>query len=224
MPQNKLSHLTASGVGFLIVGLIIVSFKMYDFSVQNKRLKDKISLEKSIHQNQISEILKRYDSLKAYREGTSVALKSETVSQDVKKPIRNRFLAIRTVPKKVLAKKLKAINVNARCVRLISNDVVETSVASKIDQVRVRFTLEENKDIELGDKQLCIEILNPKNRLLALKGKSETKLVQKIYYDRLNTDACLFINLHQHQLIVGDYRINLIYNGDIIGATNFRVN
>ena len=85
MPQNKLLHLTASGVGFLVIGLAIVSFKLYDFSVQNKRLKDKISLEKSIHQNQISEILNRYDSLKEYNEENTVALKAteQPVNKDL---------------------------------------------------------------------------------------------------------------------------------------------
>jgi len=223
MPQNKLLHLTTSGVGFLAVGLIIVSFKMYDFSVQNQRLKDKISLEKSLHQNQISEILKRYDSLKENREVKKMIVKEETKSEQ-ENSVKPHLLAVHTAAKKVKANKLKAINVSARAVRVISKDVVETSIASKIDQVRVRFTLEENKGIEPGDKQLFIQIVNPKNRLLALKGKFETKLSKAIYYNRMNTDACMFIDLHQHQLIVGDYKVNLISNGEIIGSTNFRVN
>lgn len=223
MPQNKLLHLTSSGVGFLVIGLIIVSFKMYDFSVQNQHLKDKISLEKSLHQNQISEILKRYDSLKAIREENTVLVKEEVKSEpeNTDKP---RLLAVHAGTKKEKAKNLKAVNVSARAVRIISKDVVETNKASKIDQVRVRFTLEENKDIPSGDKQLFIQIVNPKKRLLALKGKYETKLSKAIFYNRQHTDACLFIDLHQHQLIVGDYKVNLISDGDIIGSANFRVN
>jgi len=196
---------------------------MYDFSVQNQRLKDKISLEKSLHQNQISEILKRYDSLKENREVKKMIVKEETKSEQ-ENSVKPHLLAVHTAAKKVKANKLKAINVSARAVRVISKDVVETSIASKIDQVRVRFTLEENKGIEPGDKQLFIQIVNPKNRLLALKGKFETKLSKAIYYNRMNTDACMFIDLHQHQLIVGDYKVNLISNGEIIGSTNFRVN
>lgn len=224
MPQNKLLHLTTSGVGFLVVGMIIISFKLYDFSVQNKRLKDKISLEKSIHQNQISEIIKRYDSLREYREEKTALVRAETkakVDEAVEKKV---FFASRNVTKKAAVKKLKAVNVSARGVRLISKDAVETSVSSKIDQVRVRFTLEKNRDIEPGEKQIYIQIYNPKNRLLTIKGKFETELAEEIPYDGLNTDACMFVNLHQYQLIVGDYKINLLYKGDIIGSTNFRVN
>lgn len=223
MPHSKLLHLTTSGVGFLVVGLIIVSFKLYDFSEQNKQLKDKISLENSIHQNQISEILKRYDSLKAIREEKKEMINTAAPLEPTLHA-KHKHLAVHTGIKKNVLKKLKAINMSARGVRIISNDVVETNVSSKIDQVRVLFTLEANKDIEPGDKQLYIQIVNPKNRLLALKGKLETKLVKEVHYDRLDTDACFFINLHQHQLIVGDYKINLIHKGDVIGSANFRVN
>lgn len=224
MPQNKLLHLTASGVGFLVIGLAIVSFKLYDFSVQNKRLKDKISLEKSIHQNQISEILNRYDSLKEYNEENTVALKAteQPVNKDLE-IVKNHKILKKRNGKKAF-KKLKAVNVSSRCVRIISNDVVETNVSSKIDQVRVRFTLEGNNDLSPGIKQITIQVVNPKNRLLALKGRTETQIVKEVYYDGLNTDACLFVDLYQYQLIVGEYKINLIHNGDIIGYTNFKVN
>ncbi|ESU29834.1 hypothetical protein FLJC2902T_03120 [Flavobacterium limnosediminis JC2902] len=224
MPQNKLLYLTASGVGMLTIGLIIVSFKLYDFSVKNNELKDKITLEKSIHQNQISEILKRYDSVnRNYSDGVSLVKKSATVRKVAPSGQLNFRKGKNTTAKEV-EKKLSACNINARGVRLISRDVVETCVSSKIDQVRIRFTLEENRDLESGNKEIAIQIINPKKRLLALKGKSETQLVKEVYYDRLNTDACVFIDLYQHQLIVGDYKINLVHNGEVIGSTNFRVN
>lgn len=224
MPQRKLLYLTSSGVGLLLIGLAMVSLKLYDFSVQNKRLKDKITLEKSIHHNQISEILKRYDSL---NDTFSRHKYSHTHIHTHKElPVPTEFSHV-TAPKKshkTTAQKLKAININARGVRLIGDDVMETAVSSKIDQVRIRFTLEENKDLQSGMKQIFIQVYNPKNRLLTLKGNTQTKLVKQINYDRLNTDACLFIDLYQHQLIMGDYRINLICDGSVIGSTNFRVN
>ncbi|ESU24340.1 hypothetical protein FEDK69T_07830 [Flavobacterium enshiense DK69] len=216
--------MTTFGVGFLAVGLITVSFKLYDFSLKNKELKDKISLEKSIHQNQISEILKRYDSVnEKYSNNVSdvkVSASPKSVSISAEK---NNKVVVKTNPE-ILVKKLSAVNVSARGVRIISNDVVETTVSSKIDQVRVRFTLEENKDVKPGNKTIFIQVVNPKNRLLTLKGGGETQLVKEIYYDRLNTDACVFIDLYQYQLIVGDYKIRLINEGQIIGTANFRVN
>lgn len=224
MPQRKLLYLTTSGVGILLIGLIMVSLKTYDFSVQNRRLKDKITLEKSIHQNQISEILERYDSLNA----TFTRHKhSHNHSHSHKElPLVSDFTPV-PLPKKLYkptAKTLKAININARGVRLIGDDVMETTVSSKIDQVRIRFTLEENKDLQPGTKDIFVQVRNPKDRLLRLKGHSETKLVKQVHYDRLNTDVCLFLELYQHQLIMGDYKINLICDGAIIGSTNFRVN
>ncbi|HSD15510.1 MAG TPA: hypothetical protein VLB74_12740 [Flavobacterium sp.] len=224
MPQNKLLHLTTFGVGLLAIGLITVSFKLYDFSLKNEELKDKIKLEKSIHQNQISEILKRYDSLnKEFADKSMVAKKPMTANAGVLPAKQNVDYDSKSNSKKE-REKLTALNISARGVHLISDDVVETNVSSKIDQVRVRFTLVENKDIESGIKKIFIQVTNPKHRFLTLDGKSKTQLVKEIYYDRFNTDACVFIDLHQYQLIVGDYKINLINEGEIIGTTNFRVN
>lgn len=220
MPQKKLLYITTSTVGLLLIGVTLVSLKLYDFSEKNKRLKDRITLEKSIHQNQISEILKRYDSLKDAR-----AVKKESSTPMVQPELADVAPKIHTVKKtNPLRKKLSAVNVNARGVRVIGKDIVETTVSSKIDQVRIRFTLEENKDLSVGNKKIAIQVFNPKNRILTLKGTSETQLVKEIYYDRLNTDACLFVDLYQHQLIMGDYKINLLCEGAVIGSTNFRVN
>jgi len=231
MPQNKSLYLATVSVGMLAVGLTIVSFKLYDFSLKNKELKDKISLEKSIHQNQISEILKRYDSVNKNYTDKIVDVKKYPVlsPKPVVSPkkdiaVKRSYSPVVKSRTKEVKKKLVAANINACGVRLISEEIVETTVSSKIDQVRIRFTLEENKDLESGNKEIFIQVVNPKNRLLTLKGKSETHLVKEIYYDRLNTEACLFIDLHQYQLIVGDYKINLIHQGELIGSTNFRVN
>lgn len=216
--------MTTFGVGFLAIGLMTVSFKLYDFSLKNEELKDKISLEKSIHQNQISEILKRYDSVnEEYADNVSHVKVSMLPKDDGFFAEKNSKPVVTIKPKKRVIK-LAAVNVSARGVRIISNDVVETTVPSKIDQVRVCFTLEGNKAIEPGNKTIFIQVVNPKNRLLTMKGGSETQLVKEIYYNKLNTDACVFIDLYQYQLIVGDYKINLIHEGQIIGTTNFRVN
>jgi hypothetical protein len=200
----------------------MVSFKLYDFSEQNKALKDKITLEESIHQNQISEILKRYDSLNKHHVVTKHHEKS--VNKENVNATISEIPVTKNVNKSTSEKKLKAININARGVQLISNDVVETNISSKIDQVRIRFTLEKNSELEAGNKHIAIQVVNPENHTLALKGSMETKLVKKIYYNGLNTDACLFVDFFQHHLTMGEYKINLIYKGDIIGSTNFRVN
>lgn len=224
MFQNKRPYLPTFSVGVLIIGLTTASYKLCDLSVKNKELKDKITLEKSIHQNQISEILRRYDSVNEKQVKKTTEIKDREINgRGYEQPEQNLKFVNKRITEAV-DKKLSAKNINARAVRMISQDFVETTMSSKIDQVRVRFTLEENKDFEPGKKKIFIQIINPKNRLLALKGKSETEVATEVYYDRHSTDVCVFIDLHQYQLIVGDYKINLIHDGAIIGSTNFRVN
>lgn len=63
MTSNNSSILGQVSVGVLVIGVLTLSFNLYRLSSENKSLKDKISLENSIHKNELSEILKRYDSV-----------------------------------------------------------------------------------------------------------------------------------------------------------------
>ncbi|MGX7667686.1 hypothetical protein [Flavobacterium pedocola] len=217
----------SSSIGFLLIGIIAISFKLYETSRQNENLEHKLSMENAIHQNQIAELLKRYDSV-SIDPATKIDpdTKEAVVSGTVKV---GPVLTTTTVKKSkkseaIVYKGLKAVNVNARGVRKISRDVLETNTSSKIDQVRVCFALEENKDIEIGKKQILVQIINPKNRSIALEGHTEARMTKQVYYDRLKTDACVFVNLYQHELIVGEYKINLIHKGLVIGSTVLKVN
>ncbi|MEW5676702.1 hypothetical protein ABGT15_10340 [Flavobacterium enshiense] len=209
--------------------MIAVSFKLYKTSKENEILERKLSVESTLHHNQIAEILKRYDSVNLEPK-TPVSKEIVQVQESV---TGNKHLMAETVLVRkgkagkanvTVSKGLKAINVNARGVRMVSDDVLETNSFSKIDQVRICFTLEENKNIEIGKKQIQLQILNPKKRYIDLDNRAGSRLVKEIYYDRLKKDACIFVDLYQHELIVGDYTINLVHNEKVIGSTVFHVN
>jgi len=203
--------------------MLILSFKLYKTSRQNERLKDKLSLENTIHQNEISEILKRYDSLKGVSVLDSASSDREKIS--VKSKAKPVVTASTTIQRNAdLTRPLKAVNVNVRGVRLLGKDVLETNHSTNIDQIRVCFTLESNKDVMAGQKQISLQILNPKNRIINLKKHPENKLHKILHYDRLDVDACMFVNLYQHELIAGDYKIKLICDNKSIGSTVLKVN
>lgn len=218
MPLKNYINITSTSVGFLLIGMLVVSFKLYTTSKQNEHLKDKITLENNLHQNQISEILRRYDSLDKITEKIK---KSNQKSKNLFKEEQFSKVATSIEVKKEI--KLQAVNLNVRGVRKIGKDVVETNNSTKIDQLRICFTLEQNKLIAPGNKRIVVEVRNPKNRLLNLDG-DPNRLVKEVYYNRFATDACLFVNLYQHEIIVGNYTINVLYNNEIIAATKFKVN
>ena len=218
MPLKNYINITSTSVGFLLIGMLVVSFKLYNTSKQNENLKEKLSLESTLHQNQISEILRRYDSLDKITDKTK---KNSELSENFTK----KELAVKAIPKSKTAReaKLHAVNLNVRGVRKVGKDVVETNNSTKMDQLRICFTLEQNKLITPGNKRIKVEIRNPKNRLLNLDDDPD-RLIKEVYYNRFATDACLFVNLYQHEIIVGTYTINVLYDNEIIAATNFRVN
>lgn len=218
MPHKNYINITSASVGFLLIGILVVSFKLYTASKQNESLKDKLSLENTLHQNQISEILRRYDSLDKITEKTK---KKPEISKNFSKNETSSKSIQLTHPKREI--KLQALNLNVRGVRMVGKDVVETNNSTKMDQLRICFTLEQNKLIEPGNKRIVVEVRNPKNRLLNLDGDPD-RLVKEVYYNRFATDACLFVDLYQHEIIVGNYTINVLYENEIIATTNFKVN
>ena len=218
MPLRHYISITSTSVGFLLIGMLVVSFKLYITSKQNESLKEKLYLENTLHQNQISEILRRYDSLDKITEKTQKSI-------DLSKNFTKKKLQMEAAPKRNPEKesKLQAVNLNVRGVRKVGRDVVETNNSNKIDQLRICFTLEQNKLITPGNKRIQVQIRNPKNRLLNLDS-DQNRLVKEVYYNCFATDACLFVDLYQHEIIAGNYSIKVLCNDEVIAATNFRVN
>lgn len=229
MPLKSILNNTSTNVGFLLITILVVSFKLYKTTKENEVLERKLREENTLHHYQISEILKRYDSVN--QNFTSHEKKSVS---DIKQASDSKNEALLSAPKmkrydakevkKPLSKRLKAVNIDVRGVRIVSDDVFETNSSSKIDQVRICFTLEGNTSINSGPKQIYLQILNPKKRFIALENKQQSRLKKEIFYDSLKTDACVFVDLYQHELIAGDYIINLVHEGKIIGTSVFPVN
>ncbi|WP_313806647.1 hypothetical protein [Flavobacterium sp.] len=195
-----------------------MSFKLYIVEKQNDSLKDKLSLEKNLHQNQISEILKRYDSVSRYVGQGNYASVEKVVAENVK--AKHPEVLEKAIAKKV---QLSAVNLNVRGVRMVGKDVVETNKSSKIDQLRICFTLQPNKLIPSGYKKIKVELINPKGRVIKNSGTS-ARLIKEIYYDQRPTDGCFFVNLYQHESLVGTYSVRLLEGEDVIASTSYKIN
>lgn len=127
---------------------------------------------------------------------------------------------------------LKAINVNARGVRVLS-DLYKKNKTQPIQELRVCFTLEGSEFISNGNKKVYIQIINPNNQVVSLdKEHFEDSLGNKIVYsskmdvayNQKDTDVCTYIDLEKNKTIKGNYQINLFYNSMKIGSTTYQYN
>ncbi|MEO8236211.1 MAG: hypothetical protein ABI549_12400 [Flavobacterium sp.] len=128
-----------------------------------------------------------------------------------------------------ISKNLTATNVYANGIRIVSNNIIETKRFSNTEQIKVCFTLLENKAALKGNKDLYIQIVNPKNKIVNKNGdfvESEDKLLHfsaktNIFYDNEELDVCVFVDPNKDDMLRGDYEINIFSGINLIGNTVF---
>ena len=128
-----------------------------------------------------------------------------------------------------VSKNLTATNVYANGVKIVSNNIIETKRFSNTEQIKVCFTLLENKAALKGNKDLYIQIVNPNNKIVSKNGEfveSEDKLLHfsaktNIFYDNDQLDVCVFVDPNKNDLFRGDYEINIFSGINLIGNTVF---
>jgi hypothetical protein len=126
-------------------------------------------------------------------------------------------------------KNLTAVNVVANGIKIVSNNIIETKRFNATDQVKVCFTLLENKAAIKGYKDLYIQIVNPLDKVVSKKGElleSKDKLLRfsaktNVYYDNEELDVCVFVDPNKEQMTRGDYEINIYSGISLIGSTVF---
>ena len=124
---------------------------------------------------------------------------------------------------------LTATNVFANGIKIVSNNIIETKRFNNTEQIKVCFTLMENKATIKGNKDIFIQIINPKNKVVSKNGdfvEMEDKSLYYsaktyVYYDNEELDVCVFVDSNKSDILKGDYGINILSGTKIIGSTTF---
>jgi hypothetical protein len=127
------------------------------------------------------------------------------------------------------SKNLTATNVYANGIKIITNNIIETKRFSNTEQIKVCFTLLENKAALKGNKDIYIQIVNPKNKIVSKNGGyigSGDRLLDysaktNIFYDNEDLDVCVFVDPNKDDILKGDYEINIFSGISLIGNTVF---
>ena len=147
---------------------------------------------------------------------------------------KNKIAELKNHPlvEKVAIKELKAVNINARGVRVMS-DLYKQDKPNKIQEIRVCFTLEGNEFVGKGHKKIYIQIVNPYNQVVSIdREKIEDeegnviKYSSKVNtpYNQKDTDVCAYVDLEKNRTVKGTYQVNLFYDFKKIGSTNYHYN
>jgi len=120
---------------------------------------------------------------------------------------------------------LRAINLSAMGIKKKGK---ETNRMSKVEKVKACFTLAENAVATKGPQFIYLQIVNPAGEILSGAQNSVEfgeQVVQfsdkrEIDYDNKDLEVCIFW-AKTEVLSKGEYKVNIISNGYVIGTTAF---
>lgn len=112
-----------------------------------------------------------------------------------------------------------------------SGKPIKTRYASNAKQMHVSFTLQNNVFINSGNKDLYIQILNPKNNIIADKGAVSFGELSLIYskkievsYDNESKKVCSFIETDTKETLVkGTYFVSVYHEAVSLGSTSIEL-
>ncbi len=183
---------------------------------KNKQLFDTLDSLNNVNTTLIKDKLLAHNELKKQLNANSSLLKkNESLSKTIEKGAlmtANSF-------------KAKAyLNKNGR--------LYETKKAHKAETIEVCFTLAENALTERGEKELYVQIVSPKNNVIADKGSIEFGNSSLIYstktivnYNNEVVDVCTNImsDPSDKPLVKGTYYVSVFYKDRKLGATQIEL-
>jgi hypothetical protein len=110
----------------------------------------------------------------------------------------------------------------------------ETDKASRLDKIKVCFTIGENKIVEPGTKELYVRIARP-DKLILTKDRSDTytfmyqgekiqySIKKLIDYQNLSMNLCLYWDKGYKEIEMqkGSYHVEIFFQDEVIGHTQF---
>jgi hypothetical protein len=133
---------------------------------------------------------------------------------------------------------LKAYNVSADPIQLKYGGKKEkvTDKAKRMDEIKICFTLSENKIVPKGEKKLYIRIAKPDKMILTpsrgddysfmYKGeKLQYSIMHEVDYQGSAADICLYWRKRSasQEMLEGTYHVEIFDDQSMLGATSFSV-
>jgi hypothetical protein len=127
--------------------------------------------------------------------------------------------------------KFEITNLQVKGVKFLTENKSPNKI-KEIEQIRVCFTIDKNEAISEGEKELFVQVINPKNDIISVEGLEYAKnnailkysKLAKFIYKQQITDVCSYVDLEKSKTIKGRYIINLYSGTSKIASTIFNYN
>lgn len=109
--------------------------------------------------------------------------------------------------------------------KLVTNDRTR-----RVDQIRSCFTITENPLSPAGERDIYVQVYNPKNELVGDKivvqhdgGVMAYSAQSKIFYENEELDVCVLAKTDEEKLIEGTYKVYIYAGPELIGTSSFEL-
>ena len=110
-----------------------------------------------------------------------------------------------------------------------SGKQIPTERASRSDKLKVCFTVAKNKLTEAGDKELYVQIIDPKNNVLGSNDQVQFEeqvlnysLISRFNYENRNLNICEYVTPNNDSKFEeGRYKVNVYNEKELVSSSEF---
>ncbi|MEO1031989.1 MAG: chromosome partitioning protein ParA [Bacteroidota bacterium] len=183
-------------------------------------------------QEEMDELLAENDRLKVENEYLATSLDSTQVQLAERTVFTDSLLVQNTELANVVedAAALQTVGlVGMGVIERSSGKQIPTERARRGDKIKVCFTVAKNTLTEAGDKELYVQVIDPKNNVLGANNQIQFddqvlnySLISRFNYENRNLNICEYINKPDDaKFEAGRYQINVFNDKELISSSEF---
>ncbi len=209
------------------IGSLMDSLKVSQTSVNNlwNYKKKFLSLQK-----EMDDLLTENEKLKIENSLLATSLDSTNVQLAERNMFTDSLLVQNTQLSEVVTNAAVLQTVDLKGFGVIernSGKLIPTERAGRSDKIRVCFTIAKNTLVGAGDKELYIQVLDPKNNVLGANEQIQFadqvlnySVVSKFNYENKNLNICEFVAPND-EFEKGRYIVNVFNKNEMISSSEF---
>lgn len=183
-------------------------------------------------QEEMDALLTENDRLKIENSLLATSLDSTNVKLAERTMFTDSLLVQNTELANVVedAAALQTVNVKSfGIIERTSGKQIPTERARRSDKIKVCYTVAKNKLVVAGDKELYVQVLDPKNNVLGANEQIQLggntlnySLVSKFNYENKSIDICEFVTPNG-EFAEGNYTVNVYNEKELVSTTKFNL-
>ena len=184
-------------------------------------------------QEEMDELLAENDRLKVENELLATTLDSTQVQLEERTMFTDSLLVQNTELANVVEDAATLQTVGLKGMGVIersSGKQIPTERARRSDKIKVCFTVAKNNLAEAGDKELYVQVIDPKNNVLGTNNQIQFddqvlnySLISRFNYENRNLNICEYISRGDEKFEKGRYTVNVFNEKELISTSEFEL-